>query len=112
MLPSTHAVVLSMALFGVGSLAVVARREVWAKLIGLQIMASAAALAFVGFDGLQASAASGVESLPAAEPVGQLFALFAIAVAAAELALGLGLGVAAARRRSLAASSAREESEP
>lgn len=100
--PAVHALGLSLVLFAIGSLAVLLRRDVAARLIGLAVMGQAAALAFAAFDllpGALSVAEAAQESAAAPQSgSGQVFAFFAFALLAAELAIGWALVVAALRR--------------
>ncbi|MBA3561353.1 MAG: NADH-quinone oxidoreductase subunit NuoK [Actinobacteria bacterium] len=78
--------IVSAALFGIGSLGVMLRRSPLIVLLSLEIMLNGANLALIAF-------ARQVGDLD-----GQIFALAVMAVAAAEVAIGLGLIVAMARR--------------
>lgn len=77
--PITHALILAGALFAVGTVGVLARRNLVFVLMSVEIMLSAAALAFV-------AAASKWR-----QPDGQVFFIFIIVTAAAEVAVGLSL---------------------
>ncbi|CAN5770633.1 NADH-quinone oxidoreductase subunit NuoK [soil metagenome] len=78
--------IVSAALFGIGSLGVMLRRSPLIVLLSLEIMLNGANLALIAF-------ARQLGNLD-----GQIFALAVMAVAAAEVAIGLGLIVAMARR--------------
>ena len=78
--------IVSAALFGIGSLGVMLRRSPPIVLLSLEIMLNGANLALIAF-------ARQLGNLD-----GQIFALAVMAVAAAEVAIGLGLIVAMARR--------------
>ncbi len=74
--------VLSAALFCIGLVAVLARRNAILVLVGIELMLSAANINFIAFWRFGAHPE---------EMVGVLFALFSIAVAAGEAAVGLAL---------------------
>jgi NADH-quinone oxidoreductase subunit K len=74
-----QALLLASALFVVGLLGVIVRRNVLFMLVGVEVMLNAAGLAFVA-----AAARHG-------QPDGQVMFLFVLAVAAAEVAVGLAL---------------------
>lgn len=78
-MPLEHTLLLAGALFAVGLAGVLARRNVFFILMGIEIMLNAAGLAFVA-----AGAHWG-------RPDGQIMFLFILAVAAAEVAVGLAL---------------------
>jgi len=77
-----HYVALSALLFGLGAAGVLARRNVFSVLMGLELMLNAANLAFVAFARIRG------------DETGQVAALFIIAVAAAEACVGLALVIA------------------
>ena len=78
--------IVSAALFGIGSLGVMLRRSPLIVLLSLEIMLNGANLALIAF------------ARQLGDLDGQIFALAVMAVAAAEVAIGLGLIVAMARR--------------
>jgi NADH-quinone oxidoreductase subunit K len=77
--PLTHGLIVAGALFGLGLLGVLVRRNVIFILMSIEVMLNAAGLAFVvaGSCGGQAD--------------GQIMFLFILAMAAAEVAVGLAL---------------------
>lgn len=77
--PTAHALILAGALFAIGTVGVLARRNLVFVLMSVELMLSAAALAFV-------AAASKWQ-----QPDGQVFFIFIIVTAAAEVAVGLSL---------------------
>ncbi len=79
--------VVSMILFGLGVIGLVARRNLVTVLMSLELALNAVNIAFVGADAYMGL----VE--------GQIFALFIIALAAAEAAVGLGIIIAIFRYR-------------
>jgi NADH-quinone oxidoreductase subunit K len=84
--PYSHVLILAAILFLLGAGCTVARRNLIMILIGVEIMLSAAGLAFVG-------AAMHWQQLD-----GQAFVVFIMAVAASEVAVGLALIVYSHRR--------------
>jgi len=86
----------SLVLFSIGLYAVLARRNLIAILIGIELMLNAASLNFMAFgrfiefsDGAMGTAASG-----------PIFVLFIIGLAAAEVAIALSIVIAVYRQRS------------
>lgn len=75
------------ALFALGLLGVLVRRNALAVYMCLEMMLAASALAFVAFSRFNGT------------PDGDLFVFFIITVAAAEVAVGLAIVVALFRRR-------------
>ena len=80
-------ITLSSALFCIGLVGVMLRRNPIVILLSIEIMLNGANLAFISF------------SRHHAEMDGQIFALAVMAVAASEVVVGLGLIVAMSRRR-------------
>lgn len=85
-LTANHFLLLSAALFIIGTMGVLTRRNVLVIFMSVELMVNAVNVSFVGFAWEQDSM------------IGQTFALFVIAVAAAEAVLGLGIVMALARR--------------
>jgi NADH-quinone oxidoreductase subunit K len=81
-----HLLFLSAALFIIGTMGVLTRRNVLVIFMSVELMVNAVNVAFIGFAWEQNSM------------IGQTFALFVIAVAAAESVLGLGIIMALSRR--------------
>jgi NADH-quinone oxidoreductase subunit K len=77
--PTNHALILAAALFVLGALGVMTRRNLVFVLMSVEIMLNAAAVAFV------AAAAKW------RQPDGQVIVIFILVVAAAEVAVGLSL---------------------
>lgn len=77
-----HYLVLSSLLFALGAVGLLARRNFFTALMGLELMLNAANLAFVAFARMRG------------EALGQAAALVVIALAAAEVCVGLALAVA------------------
>jgi NADH:ubiquinone oxidoreductase subunit K len=80
--------IVSAALFSIGLLAALSRRNAIFILIGVELMLTAANLNFVAFWRF---------SPVSPQPIGVMVALFAIAIAAAEAAVGLALIIAVYR---------------
>ncbi len=85
MIPTTHYLVLSAVLFGIGAIGVMVRRNFITVLMSLELMFNAVNLNLVAF------------SYRFGDLGGQIFAVFVITVAAAEAAIGLGLIIALVR---------------
>jgi NADH-quinone oxidoreductase subunit K len=83
-LTANHFLLLSSALFIIGMMGVLTRRNVLVIFMSVELMINAVNVAFIGF---------AWDSM-----VGQTFALSIIAVAAAESILGLGIIMALSRR--------------
>jgi len=84
--PYSHVLILAAILFLLGAGCAVARRNLIMILIGVEVMLSAAGLAFIG------------ASLHWQQLDGQAFVIFIMAVAASEVAVGLALVVYSQRR--------------
>ena len=84
--PYSHVLILAAILFLLGAGCAVARRNLIMILIGVEVMLSAAGLAFIG-------AAMHWQQLD-----GQAFVIFIMAVAASEVSVGLALIVYSQRR--------------
>jgi len=82
-----HAVLLSLALFALGTLGVFLRRNVITVLMSIELMLNGANLAFVAF-----SRAAGTLD-------GQVLVFFVMVVAAAEAAVGLAIVIALHRNK-------------
>jgi NADH-quinone oxidoreductase subunit K len=74
-----HALILAAALFSLGVIGIIVRRNLFFILLAIEIMLNAAGLAFVA-----AGAAWG-------QPDGQVMFLFILSMAAAEVSVGLAL---------------------
>jgi NADH:ubiquinone oxidoreductase subunit K len=92
--PLGHVIALSAALFTIGAIGALARRNLIVILMSIELMLNGVILAFVAFNRAWPTDTAGQSAL-----VGQVFALVIIAVAAAELALGLGIVIALVRNR-------------
>ncbi|CAN5597111.1 NADH-quinone oxidoreductase subunit NuoK [soil metagenome] len=85
-LTATHFLLLSAALFIIGMMGVLTRRNVIVIFMSVELMINGVTVSLIGFAWEQNSM------------VGQSFALFVIAVAAAESIVGLGIIMALQRR--------------
>ena len=85
--PTAHYVFLSAALFAIGTIGVLTRRNVVIILISIELILNAVNINLVAFS-------SQVQNV-----IGQVFAIFVIAVAAAEAAVGLGIILALYRNK-------------
>lgn len=91
MIPLSHVLVLSAALFAIGIGGLAVRRSAVCALMSLQLMLLAGSLAFVAFNRLHA----GVPGAP--DVAGHVFALAAAAVAAAQALVGVAIVIALLR---------------
>jgi NADH-quinone oxidoreductase subunit K len=82
MVPIEHYLVLSVALFTIGVVGVLTRRNILIVLMSIELMMNAVNINLIAFS----------EQLQ--HVTGQVFAVFVIVVAAAEAALGLGIVIA------------------
>ena len=82
-----HFMFLSAALFIIGMVGVLTRRNVLVIFMCVELMLTAVNVSFVGF------------AWEFSQLTGQIFALFVIAIAAAEAVIGLGIIMALTRRR-------------
>jgi len=87
MITTTHYMVLSAALFTLGVVGVMVRRNVIIVLMSIELMLNAVNINLVAFSQQLGSA------------VGQVFAVFVIVIAAAEAAVGLGIILAFYRNK-------------
>jgi NADH-quinone oxidoreductase subunit K len=87
MITTTHYMVLSAALFTLGLIGVMTRRNVIIILMSIELMLNAVNINFVAF------------SYQLQNAIGQVFAVFVIVVAAAEAAVGLGIILAFYRNK-------------
>jgi NADH-quinone oxidoreductase subunit K len=83
----THYVLLSAALFSLGLIGVMVRRNIIIILMSIELMLNAVNINLIAF------------SAQWQNTVGQVFAVFVIAVAAAEAAVGLGIILAFYRNK-------------
>ena len=84
---TTHYLVLSFLLFGIGLIGILTRRNLIVVLMSIELMLNAVNLNLIAF------------SYQLADLTGQVFAVFTIAVAAGEAAVGLGILLALYRLR-------------
>ena len=94
MIPLEHVIALSAALFAIGAIGVLVRRNVIVVLMSIELMLNGVNLAFVGFNRIWVRSEEGAIALD-----GQIFVMLILAVAAAQLAVGLAIVVAAFRNR-------------
>lgn len=87
-LTPTHVMLFSLALFAIGVLGVLTRRNAILILMSIELILNAANLNFIAYSW----------SLP--DVAGQVFALFVICVAAGEVAVGLAILITIFRNRS------------
>ena len=87
MIPTTHALILSLALFCLGVLGVFLRRNVITVFMCIELMLNAVNLSFVAFS-------RGLGALD-----GQILVFFVMTVAAAEAAVGLAIVIALHRSK-------------
>lgn len=87
MITTTHYLVLSAALFTIGVVGVMVRRNIIIVFMSIELMLNAVNINLVAF------------SHQLQHTVGQVFAIFVIAVAAAEAAVGLGILLALYRNK-------------
>ena len=93
----TNCLLLAAALFAIGVVGVMARRNLLLVLLSIELMLNAVNLAFLAFarhHALNPEMASIGQAM-----AGQVFALFIIAVAAAEAAVGLAIVITFFRNR-------------
>ena len=87
MITTTHYMMLSAALFTLGVVGVLTRRNVIIVLMSIELMLNAVNINLVAFSQLWQNA------------VGQVFVIFVVCVAAAEAAVGLGIILAFYRNK-------------
>ena len=85
MITTTHYLMLSLALFTLGVIGMVVRRNFITVLMCVELILNAANINFIAF------------SRQLGQLTGQVFAVFVITIAAAEAAIGLGIIVALVR---------------
>ncbi|MEI6511884.1 MAG: NADH-quinone oxidoreductase subunit NuoK [bacterium] len=97
MVPLNAYLTLSAALFIIGAIGVVVKRNPIVMFMCIELMLNAVNLTFIAF----ARFHSGSALVPAheAQVAGQMFAIFVMVVAAAEVAVGLGIIVSIFRLR-------------
>ena len=84
--PTEHVLILAIALFCIGAVGVLVRRNIIFILLSLELMMNACTLAFV---------AGGAKW---GQPDGQVMFMVVLALAAAEVAVGLGIVIQMAQR--------------
>ena len=82
MVPIHHYLLLSAALFTIGVVGVLSRRNIMVILFSIELMMNAVNINLIAFSGRLGNVS------------GQVFAIFVITVAAAEAAVGLGIVIA------------------
>jgi NADH-quinone oxidoreductase subunit K len=82
MVPIHHYLILAAALFTIGVVGVLTRRNIMVILMSIELMMNAVNINLIAFSGRLGHVA------------GQVFAIFVITVAAAEAAVGLGIVIA------------------
>jgi NADH-quinone oxidoreductase subunit K len=82
MVPIHHYLILGAALFTIGVVGVLTRRNIMVILMSIELMMNAVNINLIAFSGRLGQVA------------GQVFAIFVITVAAAEAAVGLGIVIA------------------
>jgi NADH-quinone oxidoreductase subunit K len=87
MITSTHYMVLSAALFTIGTIGVLVRRNIIIIFMSIELILNAVNINLIALSQAQQNL------------VGQVFAIFVIAVAAAEAAVGLGIILAFYRNK-------------
>ncbi len=87
MIPTSHSLILAAALFAIGMLGVLVRRNALVAFMCVELMLNAANLTFLAF------------ARERGDVTGHLSAFFIIAVAAAEAAVGLAIVIAVFRAR-------------
>jgi len=90
MVPTTHFLFLAVALFLIGVVGVLVRRNVLIVLMSIELMLNGANVALIAFSRMWGNLN------------GQVFAMFVIAIAAAEAAVGLAIVVSIFRSRNRA----------
>ena len=87
MITPTHYMLLSAALFMIGVVGVLVRRNIIIIFMSIELILNAVNINLIAF------------SAPLQDQIGQVFAIFVIAVAAAEAAVGLGIILAFYRNK-------------
>lgn len=84
MIPQSHFLILSAAMFSIGIFGILTRKNAIGLLMSIELILNAANINLVTFNRFSGSA----------DGLGQVFALFVIAIAAASAVVGLGLVIA------------------
>ena len=87
MIPTSHLLVFSLALFIIGMIGVLTRRNAIIILMGIELMLNSANINFIAF------------SRQLGDLAGQIFSVFTIVVAAGEVAVGLAIIIALYRNK-------------
>lgn len=87
MVPASHILVFSLAVFCIGMLGVLTRRNAIIVLMGIELMLNSANINFIAF------------SRQLGDLTGQIFSIFTIVVAAGEVAVGLAIIIALYRNK-------------
>ena len=87
MVPIQHYLILGAALFTIGVVGVLTRRNIMVILMSIELMMNAVNINLIAF------------SRHLGQTTGQIFAIFVITVAAAEAAVGLGIVIAMFRNK-------------
>ncbi len=90
MIPQSHYLILSAALFSIGVFGILTRKNAIGILMSIELILNAANINLITFNRFSGKPADGL---------GQIFALFVIAIAAASAVVGLGLVIAIYRNR-------------
>jgi NADH-quinone oxidoreductase subunit K len=98
MIPVEHYVLLSAALFVIGGVGFLVRRNVLVTLMSIEVMLNATNLALVAFNRARPWHTA-AQTYAGANHTGQVFAFFIIAAEAAEVAVGLAIVLALYRLR-------------
>ena len=93
-IPLEYFLAVAGALFVIGSIGFLLRRNLLVLLMSIELMLNAVNITLVAYNRMHAASAP-----PGAQHQGQLFAFFVIAVAAAEAAVGLAIVLAFFRLR-------------
>ena len=88
MIPLEHYLIVGGAMFVIGAIGFLVRRNLLVQLLSIELMLNAVVLTLVAFNRMRQD-----------DHLGQLFAFFVIAVAAAEAAVGLSIVLAFYRLR-------------
>jgi NADH-quinone oxidoreductase subunit K len=97
-IPVEYYVALSAALFLIGGVGFLVRRNVLVALMSIEVMLNAANLALVAYNRVHFAPVAG-QAFPGNSHTGQVFAFFIIAAEAAEVAVGLAIVLALYRLR-------------
>lgn len=98
--PLTWYLILALAMFTIGGIGVVLRRNPVVVFMCIELMLNAVNLTFLAFAyQLPANPTLSAEAITKAAMTGQMMVIFVMAVAAAEVAVGLGIIMAILRNR-------------